>query len=102
MPGKGDPTSPIELPEERSVLRNQVLYTIPKFGKTYNVKFQLYPVEFRQGETNILHLTSGDRNCCNHGNRIPFVSLESSGNQATSAKLKICSSVNWQVGSEVK
>jgi len=74
--GKPGDNGVYDFPDEREIKRNDVLTTIPRLGKTFSVKFEVKPTRNGGRWTNVLHLTTGG-NCCNNGQRIPAVLLDS-------------------------
>ena len=86
--------SPISFPTQRTITRNTLLTTIPQLSTSFIVKFQLYPIRFQSGWTNILHLTTSGANINNYGDRVPGVWFWSASSRDTKNRLHICSAVN--------
>ena len=65
------------IPKRFNYLRvkvNEKLATIPFWGPTWKITFELNILSFPSAWGGILHFTTGE-NCCNIGDRIPFVKL---------------------------
>ena len=64
-----------QYPGETQVTKNNLLTTIPNWGPTWKITFELLIKSFpTTTEASILHFTTGNR-CCDVGDRIPFLQI---------------------------
>ena len=82
------------MPQSRSLIKNTLLGTIEKLGTNFIIKFQVYPVRFQYGLTNVIHFTAFGGDHQQYGDRTPAVWFWSASPSDTTNRLHICSAIN--------
>ena len=79
---------------QEGIMKNRLVATIPKLGKSYSVSFDVYPTRYQKEWGNIIHLSAHGGDFAKYGDRTPGVWFHPSSTSAKTNRLHICSAIS--------
>lgn len=81
-------------PKQYHLDKSNLVGTIPKLGKSYEISFSVWPISFPKGWSNLIHFTTGG-NIGAYGSRTPAVFFNSDlGGDTSPAKMYTASAIS--------